>query len=269
MPPLPRFERIAKRKRVPGPASDAKPPAQAEPVTDANDPLLTHASEEDRRIVKQAWPYSMTGAARLLALIDSVRYCTCAGIGGAFVECGVWRGGSVLAMILTLQELGVSDRDIYLYDTFEGMTEPTELDTSDMDGDAIDEWRQAQHQGRRAWGEVFGEQVFNEPGVRTLLTQTGYPQDRLHFVKGRVEDTVPEVAPEEIALLRLDTDWYESTKHEFIHLYPRLQARGVLIIDDYGHWKGARRAADEYLSACSPLLMTRVDYTCRIAVKSE
>jgi O-methyltransferase len=154
MSPRPRLERIARRNRVAEPVTEAASATEPQPI-------LTHASEEDKRIVERAVEYSMTGPARLLALIDSVRYCTRAALGGAFVECGVWRGGSVLAMILTLQELGIDDRDIYLYDTFEGMTEPTAFDTSDAEGDAINEWREAQDQGRRAWGEVFGEQVFN------------------------------------------------------------------------------------------------------------
>ena len=104
--------------------------------------------------------------------------------------------------------------------------------------------------------------------VRRNLASTGYPSDRLHFIRGRVEDTIPASAPESIALLRLDTDWYESTRHELTHLYPRLVRGGVLIIDDYGHWQGARQATDEYFSVLgSPVLLHRIDYTGRIAVK--
>jgi O-methyltransferase len=83
-----------------------------------------------------------------------------------------------------------------------------------------------------------------------------------------VERTLPDRAPAEIALLRLDTDWYESTRHELVHLYPRLSAGGVLIVDDYGHWAGAKRAVDEYLGEqAEPLLLHRIDYTGRIAIK--
>jgi hypothetical protein len=79
---------------------------------------------------------------------------------------------------------------------------------------------------------------------------------------------LPEHAPEHLALLRLDTDWYESTRHELFTLYPRLSTGGVLIIDDYGHWDGARRAVDEYLEQQeSPLLLNRIDYTGRVAIK--
>jgi hypothetical protein len=104
--------------------------------------------------------------------------------------------------------------------------------------------------------------------VRETLLSTGYAPGRLHFVTGPVEDTLPERAPERLALLRLDTDWYESTRHELEHLYPRLVDGGVLIIDDYGHWEGARRAVEEYFSTSArPLLLGRIDYTGRIAVK--
>jgi hypothetical protein len=110
--------------------------------------------------------------------------------------------------------------------------------------------------------------MFNEEAVRSLLLRTGYPHQQLHFVRGPVEETLPGAAPGQLALLRLDTDWYESTRHELIHLFPRLRAGGVLIIDDYGHWRGARQAVDEYFeSEHPPLLLGRIDYTGRMAIK--
>ena len=234
----------------------------------ADEKLLASASEGDKRIVERARPHTMTGVARLLALIDATRYCVGRDLQGAFVECGVWRGGSVLAMILTLQELEAPERDIYLYDTFEGMTEPTHEDVSETEGSAVEAWEAAERENRRAWEEMFGNQVFNEETVRSLLFETGYSPDRLKFVRGPVEETVPSVAPAELALLRLDTDWYESTRHELIHLFPRLRSGGVLIIDDYGHWRGARTAVDEYFATeHPPLLLSRIDYTGRIAIK--
>lgn len=231
--------------------------------------LLESASDSDRRIVNEASQHSMTGDARLLALVDAVRYCVQRQLSGAFVECGVWRGGSVLAMIRTLQDLGVQDRDVYLYDTFEGMTEPTEADVSDIEPPALEIWRQAQSEKQVAWPEVFAPELVNEQAVQSLIAATGYPSEHVHFVKGPVEQTIPGTVPAEIALLRLDTDWYESTRHELIHLFPRLLVGGVLIIDDYGHWRGAKKAVDEYFSEShSPLLLNRIDYTGRIAVKA-
>ena len=97
---------------------------------------------------------------------------------------------------------------------------------------------------------------------------TGYPEGRIHLIKGKVEDTIPENMPAgDLAILRLDTDWYESTRHEMKHLYPRLVSRGVLILDDYGHWEGVRRAVDEYFAASKLRpLMSRVDYSCRLVI---
>jgi hypothetical protein len=103
--------------------------------------------------------------------------------------------------------------------------------------------------------------------VQANMARSSYPSQRIHLVKGPVESTIPGVAPDDIALLRLDTDWYESTRHELEHLFPRLVPGGVLIIDDYGHWQGARQAVDEYLAKSDvPILLNRVDYTGRIAV---
>lgn len=225
-------------------------------------------SPQDRRIIEAARPYTLTSAARLQALIDAVRYCIERGVPGAFAECGVWRGGSVLAMLLTLQDLGVDDRDVLLYDTFEGMTQPGELDTSPFDPPALDTWRAAERAASVPWPEYFDPETFHEDAVRQLLLATGYPEERIRLIPGPVEETLPAEAPDALALLRLDTDWYQSTRHELEHLYPRLSPGGVLIVDDYGHWDGARRAVDEYFAIrARPLLLTRVDYTARIAVK--
>ena len=104
--------------------------------------------------------------------------------------------------------------------------------------------------------------------VERAMYETGYDRGKISFVKGKVEETIPDNAPQSISLLRLDTDWYESTRHELIHLYPRLSHGGVVIIDDYGHWLGARKAVDEYIeqnNIC--LLLNQLDHTGRIGVK--
>jgi O-methyltransferase len=233
-----------------------------------DDADLVGISADDRAIIERALPHTLTGVARLAALVEAVRHCIGGDVPGAFAECGVWRGGSVLAMILTLQRLGREDRDIHLYDTFEGMTEPTGHDVSPVDPPALETWREAQQRRERPWANLFPSDAVGEAAVRETLVSTGYPADRLHFVRGPVETTLPERAPERVALLRLDTDWYESTRHELDHLYPRLSAGGVLIVDDYGHWEGARRAVDEYFEQHPPRpLLNRIDYTGRIAVK--
>jgi hypothetical protein len=238
-------------------------------ATPPDAPDLGQVEERNRAIVERCLPDTMTGVLRLEATVEAVRYCVARDVQGALVECGVWRGGSLLAMLLTLRELGVGDRHVYGFDTFTGMTEPTEHDTS-VDGapPAIETWQESQARGERPWAGVFGSGVFDRSSVQTTLEASGYPAERIHLVEGPVEQTVPGAAPEDIALLRLDTDWYESTRHELFHLYPRLAGGGVLILDDYGHWEGARRAVDEYFASdAPPLLLNRIDYTGRIAVK--
>jgi SAM-dependent methyltransferase len=214
----------------------------------------------DRRIVELAFPNSLTGVPRLLALIEAVRRLHRESVPGAFAECGVWRGGSVVAMIATLQDIGAAERDLWLYDTFEGMTEP-----SARDGAARELWERT---GGQPWPEYFDPAVFSEDGVRATLEATGYPPERLHLVRGKVEETLPASAPDELALLRLDTDFYESTRHELEHLYPRLVAGGVLIVDDYGEFEGARQAVDEYLAGLAdPPALETIDASGRLAVK--
>jgi hypothetical protein len=226
-------------------------------------------SPADQAIIRQVRPYTMTNELRIRALLEGVDYVVRAGVEGAFAECGVWLGGSVLAMILRLQQHGVGDRDIFLYDTFEGMTQPGEHDLSDYDEPALDTWKRADSESRRPWDFFFKPELFNLDAVRRTLLASGYPASRIHLVKGPVEQTIPAQAPESLALLRLDTDWYESTRHEMQHLYPRIAGGGVLIVDDYGHWQGCRRAVDEYFGSgqARPVLLNRIDYTARIAVK--
>lgn len=241
------------------------PPSPAEPAAAPYKPLVT---PQDRAIIDQARPYTITSEERLQSLIDAVRYCVARDLPGAFSECGTWLGGSVLAMVLTLQDLGVDDRDIVVYDTFEGMTEPTAADTQQYGPPALETWQAANADGTRPWSEYFDPDTFDEETVRDLLLSTGYPRERIRLVRGPVEETLPEHAPDELALLRLDTDWYESTRHELEHLYPVLTPGGVLIIDDFGHWDGARRAVEEYFTSHPPLLLNRIDYSGRIAVKA-
>ena len=240
---------------------DGLPPEEVRAIRRQLAPLAA----ADRAIIERSLPYTMTGVPRLHALIEAVRYCVRRDVPGAFVECGVWRGGSVLAMILALQEQGRDDRDIYLYDTFEGMTEPTEFDGSTVHRPAPELWEET---GGRPFPELFNPEMFSEDFVRENLAATGYPEERLHLVRGPVEETIPGTMPPGVALLRLDTDWYESTRHELEHLYPLLADAGVLIIDDYGHWTGCQKAVDEYFAGRGdPLLLSPIDYSGRIAVK--
>ena len=155
------------------------------------------------------------------------------------------------------------DRNLYLFDTFEGMPKPGGVDVSFNGTKAI---------------QLFDEQKVTDDSsalcyasleeVKDIVFSSGYDKTKIHFIKGKVEDTLPDNAPEVISLLRLDTDWYESTMCELVHLFPRLSPGGVIIIDDYGHWLGARQATDEYLAQNNVrLLLNRIDYSGRIGVK--
>jgi O-methyltransferase len=223
-------------------------------------PDVDAASLETLRAVRS---HTMTSPERVFALIDAVRYVVRRKIPGAIVECGVWRGGSMMAVARTLASLGDASRELYLFDTFDGMPPPGEHDV-DVRGTTA---RDALAKSSRAdASSVWCIATIED--VQQALGTVDYPRARLHLVKGRVEQTVPTEAPGEIALLRLDTDWYESTRHELEHLYPRLSKGGVLIIDDYGHWKGSRRATDEFIAATPEFgLLSRIDTTGRLAIK--
>lgn len=213
-------------------------------------------------MIRSVEPYTMAGAERLWALTSSVRYLNAAKISGAIVECGVWRGGNVLLSKRLCRQAGVT-RDYYLFDTFSGMSEPTEADNTAFSAEQTRERYESSQAGdHNKWCYASLEDVRESFARFSLL------DDDVKFVEGKVEETLslPENLPEEIALLRLDTDWYESTKVELEVLYPRLKTGGVLIIDDYGYWEGARKAVDEYF-ASSPVLLSRIDATGRLLVK--
>ena len=226
--------------------------------------LRSAVEDQDDETVRFVQPYTMTSPQRIRALCSAVRYIESAAIEGAVVECGVWRGGSMMAVARTLSNISAANRDLYLFDTFEGMTEPGPHDVA-ITGETA---KCLLEQGARTeedlvWCYAPGERVAE------ALALTKYPKRLIHLIPGRVEQTLVTAAPKHIALLRLDTDWYESTRYEMEILFPRLRRGGVLIIDDYGHWQGARRAVDEYVNGHQiKLLLHPIDYTGRIGVKA-
>lgn len=216
-------------------------------------------------IYKKVRPFTMTSPERIFSLCEAVKYVCDKRIEGSFVECGVWKGGSAMAAAEMLLSTGDVSRDLFLFDTFEGMSPPTEEDVDVMGVMAKNLLEQSDRQEEES---VWCRATLD--GVKVALGSTGYPLDKIHFIQGMVEQTIPHAAPDKIAILRLDTDWYESTKHELEHLFPRLAKGGVLIIDDYGHWQGARKAVDEYIEKNGlKILLNRIDYTGRIAVKVD
>jgi O-methyltransferase len=211
-------------------------------------------------IMRRVKPRTMTSNEKLYGLVQATRYVVQHGIPGDIVECGVWRGGSMQAVALTLSEQGATDRHLHLFDTFEGMPPPTEKDRR-FDGRSAEQLLATNETDSSVWA------IARLDEVQQAMREVDYPPALVHFHEGRVEDTIPAQAPEQISILRLDTDWYESTSHELEHLYDRLSPGGVLIIDDYGHWEGARLATEDFLEKTGePLLLLPLS-TGRIAVK--
>jgi O-methyltransferase len=207
-------------------------------------------------------PFTMTSKYAVCALRLAVQHIVGSNVPGDIVECGVWKGGSMMAVATTLLQLKTTDRALHLFDTFDQMSSPTDVDRT-VHGQSADEILAglASEPGK-PWTCCGMEET------RANVLSTGYPVDKISLVKGKVEDTIPAQAPRQIALLRLDTDWFESTYHELIHLYPRLSPGGILIIDDYGYWQGSRKAVDQFIAENKlNLLLTRVDDSARMCLK--
>jgi len=226
---------------------------------------LSDFSENEFKLINSVKKYTLTSPERMYALIESVRYVTRNQISGDIVECGVWKGGSMMLAAKTLMESGNTDYELYLFDTFEGTTKPTEVDKDYLGNSMLKTWKN-EFEGKEKL-PTSADYVPLEQ-VQKNLFSIGYPKEKIHFIKGKVEDTIPKNSPEKIAILRLDTDWYESTKHELENLFPILSSGGILIIDDYGHFKGSKKAVDEYFAKNKiKYFLNRIDYTGRLIVK--
>jgi O-methyltransferase len=255
------IEELRRKAARPKPVARAKPAPKPKPKPKKK-ALPSDYDDEAKEIVRAVRPWTMTGADKVYALIQAVRYVTRHQIPGDVVECGVWRGGSMQAAARTLLSVGDTTRELYLFDTFEGMPPPGERDIRRSDDRSAEELMAEEARERSlVWAVATLEDV------QDGFAQIPYPSERIHFVKGRVEETIPSDAPERISILRLDTDWYDSTRHELEHLYPRLSPGGVLLLDDYGYWEGAREAVDEFLEQTGERLLLVRMASGRVAVK--
>lgn len=231
-----------------------------------DDPNITFndISKNNKNIYSELSKYTMTSQLRVDALIESVDYVINNNIEGSIVECGVWRGGSTMAVATRLDQKLNYDKDIYLYDTFEGMTKPTKEDYSKLElEDPLTTFEKLKDNDNSSnWCHASLDEVKNN------FKNINYPFEKFHFIKGKVEDTIPNTIPEKISILRLDTDFYNSTKHELEHLFPRLVKNGILIIDDYGHWEGSKKAVDDYIDKNQiKIFLSRIDYSGRLGIK--
>ena len=250
--------KLVRARKPPAPKPPAPKPA---PKPAAPKPEFPADYDEMARpILRAARPYSMTRTEKQYALYLATRHVVQYDIPGAIVECGVWRGGSMHVVARTLLAIEDTTRDLFLFDTFDGMTEPTEKDLT-YGGTPVAELLRTQPRTARIWAVASLEDV--QQGFEDIP----YPRDRIHYVRGPVESTLPGQAPDRIAILRLDTDWYESTKHELVSLYDRLSSGGILIIDDYGTFQGSRQAVDEFVAETGARLLLLPIGPGRIAVK--
>jgi hypothetical protein len=207
--------------------------------------------------IKTVRPYSMTSVERITELFNSLEYIRINKIPGDIVECGVWKGGNIKGIMDYLHYHDIQDKKVWLYDTFEGMTEPDENDVDLRSNKAKD----------------ILESVMcyaSLDSVKSLLQTSKFSQDQVNYVIGDILKTLTDVnnVPDKISLLRLDTDWYQSTKIELDVLYPNLSVNGVLIVDDYGHWQGSKKAVDEYFSN-SDIEIHKIDYTGIKLIKNK
>ena len=219
-------------------------------------------SEDEIDIINRVRPFTMTRIERIVALIRAIKYLLKANIPGDIAECGVWRGGSMMAVALTLLQAGENSRQLFLYDTFKGMPAPLPEDKY-YDGRSASAMLASIPKDTGIWCYAGIDEV------KKNLLSTGYPENNLHFFMGRIEDTIPNRETTSLSLLRIDTDWYESTKHGLYHLYPILNHKGILILDDYGCWQGAKLATDEYFKSQGiSVFLNRIDYSGRLIIKS-
>lgn len=209
-------------------------------------------------LYQQVMPYTMTSKEAVFALYTSVNYVLDQNIPGDIVECGVWRGGSSLLVALMMKARNISDRKLYLYDTFQGMPTPTEFDVDKRGNTGFEMMEQ--------YGDDIGWCYALLDDVKAAFSAHNFDFEIL-FVQGDVVETLATIKPETISILRLDTDWYESTAAELEQLYPQLSKGGVLIIDDYGSWEGSRKATDDYFNKVSAPMLTRIDREVRLGIK--
>ena len=223
-------------------------------------------TKSEKSILDVCSKYSMTGYERMYFLIKAIEHIKYDKIDGDFVECGVWKGGNLILFEKMMEKLKIK-RKIYAYDTFEGMPEPGKFDYTYKKESAkkiINSLRQKKADPKKniVLAECSLEKVKQNYNKNTKLNKN------LTCVKGQVEKTlkIKKNLPKKISILRIDTDWYESTKVELEILFPLLSKNGFLIIDDYGYWSGAKKAVDNYFQKKSVSLF-KIDFTSRFVIK--
>lgn len=212
-------------------------------------------------------PYTMLSQARLYSLFRQAVYCEENGITGAFVECGVWKGGAVALMAMANLTYGKTRRDIHLFDAFDNICEPDQAVDGERAVAETQKWAKKGNANGRlvpldGFYDQFGGAGTLEGNRELLENNVGYEAVRLHFHKGWFQDTLPADAKDidKIAILRIDGDWYASTKVCLDFLFEKVVRGGFIIIDDYGAYEGCRKAVDEFFAARNlHLFMNQID----------
>ena len=219
------------------------------------------ADIEIKKLVNLSSRYSMTGKARMYFLSQAILNVKKNNLEGDFVECGVWQGGNILLYDLLNKHYNLK-KLIFAYDTFEGMPTPKKIDINYSETSA--------HKLMKITEKINGKNNVHSFADLNLVKKNILKYSNLNsirFIEGKVEKTLlnEENLPKKISILRLDTDFYNSTKKELEILYPRLVSGGVCVLDDYGYWKGQRKAVDEYFGDQKWLHI--VDQSCRYLIK--
>ena len=211
--------------------------------------------------------YTMTSHERVFSLMQSIEFVKKNNVDGDFVECGVWKGGNLILFQKYIEKYEL-DKKIYAYDTFEGMSEPEDVDKTFSGESSIYLLEKLKKKKVNRKENILIAECSLEDVKKNFKLHCG--EQNLICVKGPVENTLDnlENIPKKISLLRLDTDWYSSTKKELEILFPLLEKNGILIIDDYGYWQGARKAVDEFFKDKN-VTMFKIDSTGRMIINSK
>ncbi len=216
----------SRREESSGPSPAAQPPREV--------------SEELGRLLEVVRPFTLSDPLRL-SLLYGLACEVLRDVPGDIVECGVCNGGS--AAILAAPLTQTPGRLLWLYDTFAGLPAPGPLD------------------GREA-PRYAGDLRGSREAVGQVIGRVGFPLSRAVFREGNFQETFQQPLPEAVALLHIDADWYEGVLSSLRTLYPRVPPGGIIVLDDFGHWEGARRAFYDFCKSegIAPLI-ERVGYT--------
>jgi O-methyltransferase len=220
--------------------------------------FLSNAPEEFRRLYLEARETTMLSRERLFDLYASVKHVIQHDIPGDIVEVGCW-GGGALAIALAVVQASNSKKSVWGYDTFEGHPEPNPDEFDVWGNSQLERFNELKAQGDD-WCKVSLEEVGQN--VQRICQSS----DGLKLIKGKAEETLKRQLPEVVSIIRCDVDWYEPSLATFEILYPRLSPGGIVIVDDYGHHTGSRKAIDQYFGDLHPKF-THIDYSCITFVK--